>query len=154
MNGEKYRDIGKGWISGRNVASCILLLCSGWLASATYAQGVWATTHTHAHDPGNATFIALAPDATQLNVVVSLQMRNTPEMMQAISSLTMSPAFGRSLSSADLLNLYDPTEAQAQQVASYLIESGFTDVEIAPNRLLVTAAGTAAVARVAFNTEL
>jgi pseudomonalisin/xanthomonalisin len=49
---------------------------------------------------------------------------------------------------------YAPSSTAAQAVADYLSKAGFTNVVIEPNRLLITATGTAAVVRKAFNTEL
>ncbi|HEY2345486.1 MAG TPA: protease pro-enzyme activation domain-containing protein [Xanthomonadaceae bacterium] len=56
------------------------------------------------------------------------------------------------LSADDFLAQHAPTQAQAQKVADYLSARGFTNVTIAPNRLLVSADGTAATARDAFMT--
>jgi pseudomonalisin len=118
------------------------------------AQGRWASTHTYAHSPRSATFVGALANSAPVNVVVGLQMRNSEAMSQEILALRHSAGLKRPLTPVVVLERYGPTEAQAQQVASYLINAGFTDVQIAPNRLLVTATGTAAAARGAFNTEL
>jgi hypothetical protein len=47
-----------------------------------------------------------------------------------------------------------PTDAQVAAVQQYLTQAGFTNVQVAKNRMLVTADGTAAMTRAAFNTSL
>ncbi len=47
-----------------------------------------------------------------------------------------------------------PSQAQAQAVAAYLERSGFSDVRISPNRMIVNAIGSAAVVQSAFKTSL
>jgi pseudomonalisin/xanthomonalisin len=49
---------------------------------------------------------------------------------------------------------YAPTVARAQAVASYLVSTGYSNVTIDDNRLLVSADGTASMAAAAFNTSL
>jgi pseudomonalisin/xanthomonalisin len=58
------------------------------------------------------------------------------------------------LTSAQFLERHAPTQAQADAVAAHLRAAGFTNVTIAPNRMLVSADGTVGTAKAAFNVEM
>jgi pseudomonalisin len=120
------------------------------------AQTSWVGTQTHAHPTGSATFVEYLPDTEMIDVVVALKLRNPDQFNQQLESVTTrgNPRFRHWLTPAQVLSNYAPTQEQAQEVANYLSQSGFGNVEITPNRLLVTASGTAAAARRAFNTEI
>ncbi|MHB8744470.1 MAG: Ig-like domain repeat protein, partial [Sulfuricaulis sp.] len=55
---------------------------------------------------------------------------------------------------SQILADYAPLPERAQAVADYLTQTGFTNVHIESNRLLITATGTTAAIRQAFHTEL
>ncbi|MDB5986114.1 MAG: putative protease [Nevskia sp.] len=116
----------------------------GWLTKASVPS------------PQNATLRNTLAAGEPVQVTVSLLVRNKSELDGFVSELIRpgSPAYGRALSSAQFLNRYAPTDAQAQAVASHLRSAGFSNVQIAPNRLLVTADGSAGSVRNAFRTAL
>jgi pseudomonalisin/xanthomonalisin len=60
----------------------------------------------------------------------------------------------RHITSAEFLAHHAPTAAQTQAVVDHLQRAGFINVHVAPNRMLVSADGTAATVKAAFNTEL
>jgi pseudomonalisin/xanthomonalisin len=120
------------------------------------AQSAWTQTETRAHPTTNATLRAKLDDTEVVDVVVGLRLRNADKLDQVMASQT-TPGdlqFGHWLTPEEILADYAPTESQAQAVVSHLARSGFTSVQVADNRLLVTASGTAASVRKAFNTEL
>jgi len=94
--------------------------------------------------------------ATQpLHVEVALKLRNQAQLHSFIAS-AHSPSrliAQRTMSPAQFRADHAPTQGQAQAVAAYLRQAGFTNVRIAPNRLLVSADGSADVASAAFGTQ-
>ncbi len=90
--------------------------------------------------------------ATPLNravhVSVVLKLRDDAGMKAFLSQ----PAHG--VMSHALLQSHLPTQAQAQAVANYLKGAGFSNIKISANRMLVTASGSAASVKSAFNTSL
>ena len=85
------------------------------------------------------------PSAQAIHVVVALKLRSRL-LLEAVV------AAGQTIKPEQFNADHAPTLEQAQAVAAYLTRSGFTNVTIAPNRMLVSADGTAAVARAAFQT--
>ena len=123
--------------------------------SASAASGAW-TTKASALSPENVTARGLLAAGEPVHVAVSLLVRNKSEFDALVREVARpgSPAYGRVLSSAQFLDRYAPTDAQAQAVAAHLRSAGFSNVEIAPNRLLISADGSAGSVRNAFRTAL
>lgn len=123
-------------------------------ASQAATSEAWAPTTTKAHDPRGATHVAALRSGDQVDIVVSLQTRNSTQL-QALTTKLMSGMAGVSpLTPAQFLDQYAPTAEQAQAVATYLRSQGFANIEIAPNRLLVSATGGAGAIKSAFQAEL
>lgn len=116
----------------------------------------WAMTRTHAPYTGDATFSGYAADQEPVSITVSLKLRNEDVLDSYLKELFHpgSPSFHQFLNSQNSTELFAPTQQQAQQVADYLTKQGFTNVQIAPNRLLVTADGSVGTARNAFRTSI
>jgi xanthomonalisin len=114
----------------------------------------WVATSTKAHDPASAIHVAALKAGEQVNVVVSLKLRNKAELDSLTSKLMSGAAGARPLTSAEFMAKHAPTEADAQGVVAYLRAQGFTNIEVAPNRLLVSATGTAGAIRTAFKADL
>jgi pseudomonalisin len=123
---------------------------------AVHAQSSWANTGTRAHPAGRAIFRAYLAPNEPLDVVVALKLRNRDKLDALVKTLIKpgDPSSKQWLSTQQIQSDYAPSTGSAQAVADYLSSAGFTNVHIEPNRLLVTATGTAAVVRKAFNTEL
>jgi pseudomonalisin len=116
------------------------------------ATPTWVSTETKAFTEIGATMQGALADNDSVPVVVSLKLRNRPqleEIAQEVASGAAAP-----LTHDEFMANYAPTETQAQTVASYLASMGFVNVSIDDNRLLVSATGTAALASAAFNTSL
>src|ERR1700761_9527548 len=104
----------------------------------------WVATSTKAHDPRAAVHVAPLRAGEQVDVVISLKLRNK-DSLDALTAKLMAGAPGvRPLTSAEFMAQYAPTAAQAQAVVAYLRAQGFTNIDVAPNNLLVSATGTAA----------
>ncbi|MDR2012207.1 MAG: S53 family peptidase, partial [Rhodanobacter sp.] len=140
-----------------------LLLALSLLAIAAFAHGAgqptarsaWATMHPAFHSAG-AQFKGAASASAPLSIVVSLKLNNKDALDRYILAQHTpgNPAYRHWLSHAESTSMFGPTQAQAQAVADYLTQSGFTQVQISPSRLLVSADGTVALAQRAFNTQI
>ena len=137
----------------------VVALCGTGALSASAAGGT-APFATVAHPtqlrPGDAVMGAL-PMAQPIQIVVGLKMRNRTALDALLASNAKNQAMGlpaHLMTPDQILATHSPTVEQAQAVANYLTRSGFSNVVIAPNRMLVSADGTAATARGAFMTTL
>jgi pseudomonalisin len=74
--------------------------------------------------------------------------------MDALTGAILSGKSTRYITSEQFLDRHAPTQAQADAVVAHLRAAGFTRIEVAANRMLVSADGTAAAVRAAFDTEL
>jgi len=124
------------------------------LSAQAAASEAWVATATKAHDPQAAVHVAPLKAGEQVNVVVSLKLRNKAEL-DALTAKLMAGAPGvKPLTSAEFMAKHAPTAAQAQAVVAYLRSQGFSNIDVAPNNLLVSATGGAGVIRTAFKADL
>ena len=86
--------------------------------------------------------------ATPVSITVALKLRNE-DQLDAHNRSGAAP-----LSPAEILARFAPTAEQVAAVVAHLRASGFSDIEVAPNRLLVTATGSAGAVQTAFHTGL
>lgn len=86
----------------------------------------------------------------QVRITVALKLRDEAGMQAFLAR----PAATRGVMSQAQLQGHLPTQAQAQAVADYLKGAGFSQISIAPNRMLVHAVGNAAAVQTAFKTSL
>ena len=133
------------------------------LVAAMALAGASAVSAVPAHTTSNALF-ATVRHATALrtgdrvmgmleathpmNIAVSLKLRNKAQLDAFVAN-----PHHPNLTPAQFNALYAPTPAQAQQVVDFLKKSGFGNVQIAPNRQLVTASGQAGTVAAAFRTS-
>jgi pseudomonalisin len=103
---------------------------------------VASTTTLH---PGDV-FTGVLAHTQPMHIVVALKLRNSDQLDTLVAAHQM-------LTPAQFSIQHAPTQVQAEAVAIYLTRMGFTNVVIAPNRLLVSADGTAATAQAAFQTS-
>jgi pseudomonalisin len=118
------------------------------------AAEAWVATSTRAHDPRAAVHVAPLRAGAQVDVVVSLKLRDKAGLDGLTASLLAGATGVHPLSHAEFMARHAPTAAQAQAVAAYLRAQGFTNIEIAKNNLLVSATGTAGAIRSAFKADL
>mgnify|MGYP001553604938 CR=1 FL=1 len=134
-------------------------------ALPAYAAGTptaWVSTETKAFlSPSQMRTFSAAPEAQvapgqTAHVVVSLRVRN----MKALEALGRAvnehgnAQYGRFLTPEAFLARFAPTEEQVRQVVAHLRRSGFINIRVSKNRLLVSADGTAGTVKTAFNTPL
>jgi len=124
------------------------------LSAQAAATEAWVATSTKAHDPAAAVHVAPLKAGEQVNIVVSLKLRNKAELDALTSKLMAGASGAQPLTSAQFMAKHAPTAAQAQEVVAYLRAQGFTNIEVASNNLLVSATGSAAAIRTAFKADL
>lgn len=93
-----------------------------------------------------------APANEALKIVVGLRLQDISSLESFLSGLRG----GKSapLTNAEFVSEYSPTASQVQPVVDYLSSSGFTNIQVSGDNLLVSAQGTVAQAEQAFNTSL
>ena len=139
---------------GRMKLLSALMLGAFAISAQAAASEAWVATTTKAHDPRAAVHVAPLKAGEQVNIVVSLKLRNKADL-DALTSKLMTGAPGvHPLTSAQFMANHAPTAAQVADVVSYLRAQGFTNIEVAPNNLLVSATGGAGVVKTAFHAEL
>ena len=95
--------------------------------------------------PGDA-FTGVLAHTQPMHIVVALKLRNGAQLDSLVAA-------HQTLTPAQFTSQHRPTAIQAQAVATYLKQTGFTNIVIAPNNLLVSADGTAGTAQAAFQTS-
>ncbi|EMN1928213.1 S8/S53 family peptidase [Burkholderia ambifaria] len=102
-----------------------------------------------------ATATEMAPGES-VDIVLGLNLRNEAQLDQYLRDLHTpgSPHYKQFLTPAQFAAQYAPTDQQVASVVAHLRKAGFVNVVVAPNRLLVSASGTAATIKSAFRTTL
>jgi subtilase family serine protease len=134
------------------LAALVLGAIATQAGAGTPAPEAWVTA-TKAHDARAATHVGPMRAGDPVQVVVSLKLRNKGEL-DAFTARMMQGPGQKPMTSAEFMARHAPTAQQAQKVADYLRAHGFVNVEIAGNRLLVSADGTAGTVKDAFRAEL
>lgn len=88
------------------------------------------------------------PLTAKLHVTVALKLRNA-DQLRAYNSKPHAP-----ISRTALAANYLPTAAQANAVVQYLQQAGFQDINVSPDRLLVTAIGSNVAVRQGFKATM
>ncbi len=129
------------------------------LMSIDPAQGApslsMAATATHATQFGSGDMLdGMVPFTQSIHIEVALKLRNTDALNRFMQSSAGAGAAQRIMPAGQFAAQHSPTPEQAQAVVDYLNQAGFKNVVVAPNRLLVSADGTADVVQAAFQTTL
>ncbi len=130
-----------------------LALAAGLALGTAHADGSWAPTNTLAHRVRAATQAFAMQPGEPVQIAVSLHMRNKAEM-DALTAAILAGKPAKHITSAEFLQRFAPGEQQVKAVVDHLTQAGFVHVEVAKNRMLITADGSAATVKTAFNTEL
>jgi xanthomonalisin len=150
----------QGQASSRQAPQGRLTLVSALVAGAFAVSAhaatteAWIGTSTKAHDPRAAVHVAALKAGEQVDIVVSLKLRNKAELDAFTAKLMAGTPGVKALTSAQFMDRYAPTAAQAAEVVKYLRAQGFSNIEVAPNNLLVSATGGAGAIRTAFKADL
>ena len=97
----------------------------------------------------------MLPFTTPMDISVVLKVRNKAAL-DAFVHAAGTPSLTGSrpvMSSSDFMASHAPTQDQVQAVVDFLTGAGFTNIAVAPNRMIVSASGTADVAQAAFQTS-
>ncbi|HET7931255.1 MAG TPA: protease pro-enzyme activation domain-containing protein, partial [Rhodanobacteraceae bacterium] len=96
------------------------------------------------------------PISNTVHVTVALKLRNGAQMKAFLARAKApgTPVAQRVMSRAALAANHLPTASQAQAVADFLKRSGFTNVQVSSNRMLVSGDASAAAVQAAFKTTL
>jgi subtilase family serine protease len=91
-----------------------------------------------------------------MRIAVALQMQNAQGLQNLVQSQATpgSPDFNKYITPAQFKITYAPSTTSTNAVTGYLANMGFSNIAVTPNRLFVTATGTAAQVQAAFNTSL
>jgi len=95
--------------------------------------------------PGDV-FTGVLAHTQPMHIVIALKLRNSDQLNSLIAA-------HQTLTPTRFSTQHEPTQLQAQAVAAYLTQMGFTNIVIAANRMLVSADGTAGNAQAAFQTS-
>jgi pseudomonalisin len=141
------------WRLLAGAATASLCLAS---TQSSNALGGWVNTHTQAIPLVKAKFLGALDPATTMRVSVALQMQNTQALQNLVQQQATpgSPNFNKYITPAQFNAAYAPSTASVNAVSNYLAGAGLGNISVAPNRLFVTATGSAAQIQVAFNTSL
>ena len=137
----------------RHLLSALVLSAIAISAQAATSEA-WVATATKAHDPRNAVHVGPMRAGDQVEIVISMKLRNKPQLDALTNALMSGKAGVKPLTADEFLAAHAPTAAQANAVVSYLRSQGFVDIVVAPNRLLVSAKGGAGSVKNAFKAEL
>lgn len=146
----------------KTAAFALPLVATALPAHAAAAPAAWVSTETRAFlTPEQMRTFAATPEAQATageaaHVVVSLRVRHMAKLKalgQAVNERGNSQ-YHRFLTPKQFLADFAPTEAQVQKVVAHLRKSGFVNIRVSKNRLLVSADGTAGTVKTAFNTPL
>ena len=128
------------------------LLCNHSWAQPNTA---WVATQTQAT---RVPTTLMAPLAAQpgmpIQITVALKLRNRDQLDRQIAQMRTDPAHTQHLTQAAFLQRHAPQDSQVAQVVRYLQQQGFRNIQVADNRLLIRAEGTADSASHAFNTPI
>lgn len=128
------------------LTAALALAAAGTSAMAADASPAMARATRLAQEDFVAGPLALAQP---MHIVIGLKLQNKAELDALISKPGFKPLTGE-----QFVARYSPSQAQAQAVADFLTRSGFSNVTIAPNRILVSGDAPAGNVQRAFQTSL
>jgi xanthomonalisin len=141
--------------------SILATLCAGGFGTAAGAVNVSASpmlkpvATATALRHGDAVVGTLSATHS-VHVEVALKLRNRQQLDTFNHAIMVPNAVmaRQTLTQEEISANHLPTENDAQRVVNFLVGAGFSNVQVAPNRMLVSADAPAAVAQSAFNTQL
>jgi pseudomonalisin len=141
------------------------------LACATMgaqASTTWVETKTQAHLVNVHTLDSTGADVTAdkvavdmqageaKKITVSLNLRNEADLDKFLEAVHTpgNALYHQYLTPEQFAAKYSPTQEQVEKVVAHLTKSGFRNIQVSSNRTLITADGTVATVKEAFNTNL
>ncbi len=154
----------KGSVSAifKTAALALPLAAASVAAHAAASPTTWVGTETKAFlTPEQMHAFSASPAAQATagepeHVVVSLRVRNLKKLETLGRAVNErgNAQYGHFLTSKAFLAEFAPSKAQVQKVVAHLRKSGFINIRVSKNRLLISAVGTAGTVKAAFNTPL
>ncbi|OHX12036.1 hypothetical protein BI343_03575 [Chromobacterium amazonense] len=136
------------------------MIVAGLFTAGAQAGEAWVNTATQAHPLVSTLTRSATAQSTgevaagqSVHVAVTLKLRNKAQL-DALTSSLLAGTSHKTLSHNEFMAQFAPTQAQVQQVVAHLQKSGFRNIKVAANRMLITADGSAATAKTAFNATL
>src|ERR1700712_5315586 len=105
---------------GRMKLLSALVLGTIAISAQAAASEAWVATSTKAHDPRAAIHVAPLKAGDQVDIVVSLKLRNKGELDALTAKRMPGPGGVKPLTSAEFMAKHAPPPAQAQAVVAYL----------------------------------
>lgn len=127
-----------------------LMLAAFGTANAAVELG---NTQSHAPDVSSAVPGASMKAGEAIHIAISMQLRNKAEL-DALTADLMAGRSTKIISSDDFLTRYAPTQDRIDAVVAHLTRSGFVNVQVAKNKMMITADGTAGSAKAAFKVDM
>lgn len=90
----------------------------------------------------------------QMRIRMGLKLRNSEQLKTFIQQLTAPGSQLKPLTPEEFNERFAPTEEQVQAVVAFMQQSGFTNIEVSPNRTLVSGDSPAGTAMAAFHTSV
>eukprot|EP01030_Chromulinospumella_sphaerica_P009389 gene9389-9200_t len=125
------------------------------LSGSVYADNRqnWRAVRTQTPDTSEYTEGAELRSGDSVTIAISLQLRNRAQLESFAENL-MSGTGDSALTSEQFLSQYAPSTSDVAAVVEHLRQSGYINIEVSENRMLVTADGTAATAGKAFKVRM
>ncbi|HJU39175.1 MAG TPA: S53 family peptidase, partial [Tahibacter sp.] len=138
------------------LSAAVALAGTGFgLAQGAQPAPAMVATASHATTLRSGDVIdGMVPFTQPIHVEVALKLRNETALRSFIDAAGRTGAAQRTMTGDEFAAQHSPTAAQAQAVVDFLTQAGFANVVVAPNRLLVSADGTADIVQTAFQTTL
>ena len=125
--------------------------------AAVTSLGSVAPTATRAFPSLTGTSdLGAVPATMPVHIAVGLAPRNATMLATLVKrqSTAGDPLFESYLTPAQVASTFGPTGAAVQAVGAFLTQSGFKNITVTPDNMIVSADGTAALADAAFATKL
>jgi xanthomonalisin len=129
------------------------LLAGAGVAGAHAADEAWVATRTLASDVATAQHVGAMRPGEQVHIAVTLKLRNKAQL-DALTEALMTGRTREHLTSEQFMQRHAPTADQAKSVVDYLAQHGFRNIEVADNRMVITADGNPVAVKNAFQAEL
>ena len=131
-----------------------LLPMAAMIATTFGAQAAtaWVKTESHPVDTSMATEGVAMQAGEPVHIAVSLRVQDKA----ALDAFSASVIAGKSrpVTSEEFMTRFAPTQKSVDALVAHLKRAGFVNIDVAPNRMLVTADGNAATAKSAFNVDM
>ena len=126
------------------------------LSLGATAQASWLNTASRTYALENAVQLGALPESGTLRVALGLKLQNESALdgFLARSHTLYDRDYGATLSGEEFVSKYAPSQRQVDSVTAYLRRAGFSNIEVSPNRLLVTAEARPSQIEAAFSTRL